>query len=43
MSIACFLLVDNRYVPQLTARDEFVSACFIKLFAVRTEHLSIFC
>ena len=44
MSIACFMWADILYVHRLTAWvAEFVSACFIKLFTVRTEHLSILC
>ena len=34
---------DILYVHQLTAWDEFVSACFIKLSVVGTEDLSILC
>ena len=41
MSIACFMWADILHAHQFTTCDESVSACFVKHFAVRTEHLSI--
>ena len=43
LNIACFLWANFLYTHQLTTWDDFVSACFITLFAVRTEHPSILC